>query len=68
MGSPVVRFGDEPFQSLRLLSVHYLDLRLHPDVLHGLAEDAVLHELEEVFLKLALGHYPGLRVAGYAFF
>ena len=66
--SPVVRFGNEPFQYLGILSVHYLDLRPLPDVLHGLAEDAVVHELEEVFLKLVLGHLPGLRVAGDVFF
>ena len=64
----VVRFGNEPFQSLGLLSIHYLDLRPHPNVLHGLTKDAVVHELEKVFLKLVLSNLPGLRVAGIVFF
>ena len=64
----VVRFCDEPFQGLGLFSIHYLDLRPLPHVLHGLTEDAVAHELEKVFLKLVLGNLPGLPVAGDVFF
>ena len=66
--SSVVRFCDEPFQVLGLFSIHYLDLQPIPLVLHGLTEDAVVHELEEVFLKLVLGDLPRLRVAGNVFF
>ena len=66
--SPVVGLCDEPFQGLGLVPVHDLNLRPLPHVLHGLTEDAVVHELEEVFLKLVLGDLPGLRVAGNVFF
>ena len=55
--SPVVRFCDEPFQFFSLLAVHYLDVRPPPHVLHGLAEDAAVHQLEEVFPKLISGPF-----------
>ena len=41
--SPVVGFGDEPFQFLGLLTVHNLDLRSFPHVLHGFSEHGVVH-------------------------
>ena len=54
--------GDEAPELVLLVSSHQLHINPPPQVLHGLPEDRVVHQLVEVLLKAAGGLLPELSI------
>ena len=54
--------GDEAPELVLLMQSHQFHINPPPQVLHGLPEDRVVHQLVEVLLEVAGGLLPGLCV------
>ena len=54
--------GDEAPEFVLLMRTHQLHINPLPQVLHGLPEDRVVHQLVEVLLKAAGGLLPELCI------
>ena len=54
--------GDEAPEFVLLMRAHQFDINPLPQVLHGLPEDRVVHELVELLLEVAGGLLPELCV------